>query len=299
MDREIWYTVMVSIKRACRTLRIAGRKPKYSHRLIAAMYLWSVFHDRCLSWACDRSHYGDLFRPRKLPSISRFTRRVNEEVFQVLLQKVHDDLASRGFCSAISYMDGKPLTVSPVSKDPDARSGHISGGFAKGYKLHAFVTESRRIAVWSVMPLNIAEQSVAVELCPHLPDASPGALTLADSNYDSAPLNKALAAVQDRRLLTPLKAQQRVKNGKHHPVTLRQMGSQRREVIEVWKDHSDLAQYVLKGRNNIEGVFSVLASTGLGHLPTFARRLHRVRRWAGAKIILYHARLSAQERVAA
>jgi hypothetical protein len=56
----------------------------------------------------------------------------------------------------------------------------------------------------------------------------------------------------------------------------------------------------LKQRNNVEGVFSVLACVGLlGALPAFVRRLDRVRRWTGAKIILYHARLKAQEQAAA
>ena len=44
------------------------------------------------------------------------------------------------------YLDGKPLTVSPVSKDPQAARGKITGGFAKGYKLYAFVNEQRLAA---------------------------------------------------------------------------------------------------------------------------------------------------------
>ena len=149
------------------------------------------------------------------------------------------------------------------------------------------------------MPLPVAEQSVALELAAALPAAPPLALVLADSNYDSAPLHKVLGAT-GRCLLTPLKAQQRVKNGKHHPVTLRQMGPERREAIAVDKTRPDLKRLVLKQRNNVEGVFSVLACVGLlGALPAFVRRLDRVRRWTGAKIVLYHARLLAQEAAAA
>jgi len=299
MDLDGWKILKASVNRVCRRLKVKRRKLKFSDRQITLMYFWSVYHDRCLSWACDRSHYGDWFRPRKLPSISQFTRRVSEDVFQVILQGVHDDLARAGFCSPVHYVDGKPLTVSPVSKDPDARSGHITGGFAKGYKLHAIVSENRRIMVWSLTPLNVAEQSVAVEMTARLPVAGPGALTLGDSNFDSAPLHKAQAG-RDRLLLTPLKAQQRVKDGVHHPVTLRQMGPQRREALEVWKEHPDLARHVLKQRNNVEGVFSVLTvALHMSHPPAYVRRLRRVKRWGGAKIILYHARLTARERAAA
>lgn len=299
MDRDVWTNVMNAVDRSIAKLKPAGRKPTYSYRLVAGMYFWSVWHNQSLSWACDRSHYGDLFRPRALPSISRFSRRVKEPIFQRLLQLVHGHLAASGFSSPVLYVDGKPLVVSPVSKDPDAKRGHVTGGFAKGYKLHAYVTESRRIVVWSLMPLNWAEQSMAAVMSEHLPPAPPGALAMGDSNFDSAPLHKALGG-RGWPLLTPLKAQQRVKDGQHHPVTLRQMGPERREAIAVDKACPDLKRMVLKQRNNVEGTFSVLAAAGLSYaLPTFVRRIERVRRWVGAKIILYHARLLAQEQAAA
>jgi hypothetical protein len=294
MDRDIWKVIQSAIKRVCRKCRRAGRKPRFSEKLIVGMYLWSVWHDRCLSWACDKSHYGDLFRPRKLPSISQFSRRVREDHFQQVLLAVHRELARDGFCSPISYLDGKPLTVSPVSKDPDARRGYITGGFAKGYKLHAIIGENRKIVIWSVMPLNQAEQTVALEMSQWLAPGSSRSLVLADSNFDSAPLHKALDQ-RDWRLLTPLKSQQRVKDGVHHPVTLRQMGSQRREAIEVHKHHPEVVRFVLRQRNNAEGVFSVLSvALHVSRPPAYVRRLERVRRWTGAKILLYNARLSVQ-----
>jgi hypothetical protein len=297
MDREIWTALRVIVKRVCSSFEIFGRKPTFSHQQILLMYLWSVWQGGSLDWACHRIHYGDLFRPRKLPSISQFRRRVSEDVFQALLLKIHLELVAGGFFSPVKYIDGKPQLVSPVSKDRDARNGHITGGFGKGYKLHAIITENRRIVIWSVMPLNVAEQSVALAMTEYLGMTRMG-LMFADSNYDSAPFHKALVA-SDHRLLTPLKAQQRVKDGVHHPVTLRQMGSQRREALEVWKEHPDLAKYVLKSRNNAEGVFSVLtlAMNG-GSPPPWVRTLARVRRWAGAMIILYNVRLNVQEKLA-
>jgi hypothetical protein len=304
MDREIWINVMQAIHRASRELKYSGRTPLYPHRLIVAMYLWSVFHDRCLSWACERDHYGALFRPGKLPSISQFTRRIKTAHCQKILAHVHEQLMISGVASSTGFFDGKPLLVSAVSKDRQAASGHIRGGFAKGYKLHAYVNDQRRICVWTVMPLNVAEQSVAMEMCDHLPApaAIDEALVMADGNYDSHLLHRKLAESPARApLLTPLKGQSRVGEKGHHPVTLRQMGPQRRELLSLWEEKPDLARYLLKSRNNIEGVFSVLCvALGLSAtLPAFVRGLVRVRRWVGAKIILYHARLLAQERRAA
>jgi hypothetical protein len=138
MDREIWKIVMQAVHQAARAVKDpARRRPRYPHWLIVAMYFWSLWHDRCLSWACDKSHYGDLFRPRKLPSRSRFTRRIASPICQEILQRVHEQLTICGVASDCGFFDGRALPVSPVSKDKDAKRGKISGGYAKGYKLHA------------------------------------------------------------------------------------------------------------------------------------------------------------------
>jgi hypothetical protein len=170
------------------------RRPVYSNRLIAAMYVWSVWHDRTLCWACRRGSYGTLFRPpRKLPSVSQFSRRVRSDDCQRILQLTHDTFAQRGRVAHLACVDGKALPVGPVSRDRDARRGRISGAFARGYKLHALVVnEACRIVVWSVTGLGGDEKTVArVALLPHAPPLAAGAVVLADSNYDSAPLHRA------------------------------------------------------------------------------------------------------------
>jgi len=303
MDRVLWKTLTAATRRAARKVKCSVRKPEFSDYLIVTMYFWSVWHDRCMSWACDKSHYGDLFRPRRLPSISQFTRRVKTDSCQRILQLVHQDLTAEHRNQPLMIFDGKPLPVSPVSKDRDARSGHVRGGFAKGYKLHAVATQTGRIILWSVMPLNVAEQTVAMELMAHVPHATDfptQPMTLADSNYDSSDLYAASARC-GRQLLSPLKGQRRVKNGQHHPVTLRQMSPARRQSVQIWQMHASLAQLLLKQRVAIERIFGTLTSFGggLGPLPSWVRGLDRVRRWVGAKIIVYHVRLAVSERAAA
>lgn len=303
MDRELWTLVLATVKRAAKEVGWNGgrRAPRYPNWLIVAMYLWSVWHDRTLSWACDRAHYGNLFRPRSLPSVSQFTRRVKSDDFQSIMQRVHDALAQRGLVTDEGYLDGKPLLVSPVSKDRQATRGRVSGGFAKGYKLHAFVNEHRRIVVWSTTGLHEDEKTVALHLLPHLPPMAPGALVLKDGNYDSAPLHKAAAeVVPAAALVGPLKGQQRVGADGHHPVTLRQMGPQRRELLAAWQHCPRLVELALRARDTIERTFGVLVCTagGLGTaLPPWVRTLPRVRRWVGAKIVLYNARLAVQDRL--
>jgi AraC-like DNA-binding protein len=308
MDQELWTILKAAVDRAVRAVPAPRRRPVFSDRLIVLMLLWAVWHDRCLSWACDRKHCRGIFRPRALPSISRFIRRVKTERVQQILRRTHDDLATHHTvcpCGLLSYVDAKPALVSPVSKDPDAKRGKISGGFAKGYKLHTIVSEQRRVLVWCVSPLNTDEKVVAEHLVNHLPpghrhDDSPAQialaapLTLGDSSYDSANLHKAFTR-QGRTLLTPLRCEQFVGPDGRPEEKLRKMGLGRREVIDAWENHPDLARYVMKSRNNIEGTYSVLSlACGLDRLPGFVRRLPRVRRWIGCKILIYHARLLAQ-----
>ena len=293
MDRDIWQRIMRATRVAAAQVGSVGRRRKFSDLLVVRLYIWAVWQDRTLCWAADADHYGRLFRPRVIPSVSWLARRVRTPQVDAILQLVHNDLSEADRGSWVAYTDGKPLTVSPVSKDRDAKSGHVAGGYGKGYKLHARVTEDGRIPLWSVLPLNAAEQSVAVEFMNGHP--TPGTLQLADSNYDSAPFYKAVEAAGGT-LLTVLKGQGQVKNGRHHAVTLRQMGRARREAVDAWRDHPDLCQFVMKARDAIERVFAALTccAGGLGPLPAWVRTLERVRRWVGVKIVLYHARLQSR-----
>jgi len=299
MDYELWTSTLIAIQRAAKRVGWHGgrRKPVYANWLIVTMYVWSVAHDRPLSWACRRGSYGFLFRPRKLPSISQFTRRINSDDCQRILQLVHDHFAQRGVMTNAVYIDGKPLVVSPVSKDRDAKRGRISGAFARGYKLHAAVNASRRIVVWSVMGLNEDEKTLARHvLLPQLPPLTHDALVIADSHYDSAPLHQQVSEPLGVWLIHPLRNQHRAV-GEFRQQKLQQMPWSRRELVRLWEDHAELMRFVYKARQEIERVFGVLTCTagGLANLPAWVRHLDRVRRWVGAKIILYNARLEVRK----
>ena len=162
------------------------------------------------------------------------------------------------------------------------------------------MTEDRRIPLWCVTPLNTAEQPAARALVAHLPPLSPRALVLADQNYDDHALHKAIDLRCGGRLLV---VPRRADDGRPstHPVTLRQMGPARRELLRVWRARPRLVHMVHRHRIAAEATFSNLCSYGggLGPLPAWVRRLPRVRRWVGGKIILYHARLRARARAKA
>lgn len=279
------------------------RKVKYSDRRILLMYFYTVGSDLAQSHACDASIYNArIYAPRaKMPSLSQFNRRMSEPRAQRIMQRVHERLAGSLETVPISFMDGKPLLVGVASKDPDARRGHIMGGIGKGYKLHAWMTEDRRIPVFSVTPLNVGETLAAarmLETVQFLPDDS---LVLVDQNYDCYHLHKAVAQRNGRLIANP-KGDKPLEE--RHPVNLRQMGEARQELIAFRDEHPVILKMVLGMRVLAEGIFGNLCGTsgGLTHLPPWTRGLKEVTRWVGAKIVLYHARQRAKrltEKVAA
>lgn len=290
MDREIWRRLLAAVRSADRRVLRSGRRPIYSDQQILKMLLWTIWHDRPMCWACQRSHYSTMYRPKQLPSVSQFSRRLRSERITAMLSCVHDYLAGGGGPSKLSFLDGKSLPVSDYSRDPDARDGYATGCMRRGYKLHAWATEDGRIPLFVVRPLNESEPKVARQLVAHIP---PGHLVLGDGNYDSAILYQ-LVAQGHSQLLTPLKGRSRT------APRLRRMGQDRHRAIMLWDNSPQQCLALGKKRVAIERIFSALScfGGGLAPLPHWVRRLPRVERWVTAKLAIYHARLLCRKNVA-
>jgi len=287
MDMVIWRALTAAVRSADQRVPRRGRRPRYSDALVTRMYLWSVWHDRPLCWACNRAHYNRMFRPRQLPSVSQFSRRVKTPRVSEMLQAVNAYLTRTDTPVELAFLDGKPLPISFQSRDPDARVGWATKRFAKGYKLHVCATADGRIPAFSVRPMNEGEAKVARERLAPVPEAK---LILADANYDTQHLYKALGA-RDQQLLTPLK---RIAV---NPGPLRRMGPHRRFAIDLHQQLGKGYRVLLDMRDQVERIFSALTGFGGGltTLPSWVRRLDRVTRWVTAKIAIYHARLRCRK----
>lgn len=297
MEQSQWTSLCRALRAACRTQPVLPRV-RYPDYLILRLYFWAVRHERPMTWTANNAHYTRFFRPRKRPSISQLNRRIATDRFQRLLGHAHRLLSHIDQSPTTTlYIDGKPLNVSHVSGDRDARVDHIG----RGYKLHAIVSACRRIPVFSVMPLNRHEMPVARVMLAHLP-LSPGTIVMADGNYDAHVLHKDIHARGGFLITKPRRggARRRERGNRGHAVTRRQMGVARRRLIDLWEQHPQLMRRVYRERTRIERVFGHLTCTPglLGPLPAFVRGLARVRRWVGAKICLYHARQNAREMTA-
>lgn len=297
MEQSQWATLCVVLRAACRLVPALPRA-RFSDYLILRLYFWAVHHERPMTWTLDPAHYTRFFRPRKWPSISQLNRRIASDRFQLLLQKVHELLSRvKESITTTLYIDGKPLNVSAVSGDRDARPNNVG----RGYKLHAIVSKDLRIPVFCVMPLNKHEMPIARVMLDHLP-FSPGTIVMADGNYDAHVFHKDIHARGGWLITKPRRggARRRQRGSRGHAVTRRQMGLARRKLIDLWEQHPQLMRQVYRERTRIERVFGHLTCTPglLGPLPAFVRGLTRVRRWVGAKICLYHARQNARQSTA-
>jgi hypothetical protein len=292
MDKRMWSIITKGIVAVNRSLRRRGRKPTFGDVLILRMYFWTVWHDRPLSWAHDRAHYGGLFRPRQLPSRSQFARRMKTPRVNDMLAEVNRRLAQQLGGGSLMFLDGKPLAVSESTGDPEAKTGRGNGRFSRGYKIHALGSERGAIAAFSVRPLNEHEVPVARrDLLGHVPA---GVLLLADGNYDSSELYQEVHQ-RGAWLLTPLKG----KRAQSKPV-LAKMSDARREVHAMWGRREQSCWDIYRQRGAIERIFSALTcfGGGLGPLPSWVRRLDRVTRWVTAKLAIYHAKLCLRRAIA-
>ena len=285
MDSHVWREVYQTIRRVDRGIPRLGRHPTYSDVLVVAMYVWSVAHDRPLCWACKRSSYGGCFRPRRLPSVSQFCKRLKSARCERILQAVHERTAHVEWEQEVSFLDGRALPVGPHSKDPDVRVGWKAGSFARGYKLHVWAAQDGRIPVWSVTPLNVNEKPVAHEMLRYrLADG----LVLADGEYDSRDLYN-LIAEDGGQFLTPLPRSAGQGHVPQSPV--------RNAAARAW---TGIAGYVYRERHGVERIFAHISAFGggLAGLPPWVRTISRVRRWVGTKLIIYHARWNVRKNVA-
>lgn len=285
MDKDCWKVLVAAIRSADRRTPRAGRRPFYSDRRIVKMYFWCVAHDRPLCWACERSSYGPMFRPRRLPSVSQFCKRLKTRRIARMIELVHERLARPDGPPSLVFIDGKALPIGESSKDPDARVGRGNGVFSRGYKMHALGGSDGRVLAFYVGPLNEGEPRIARErLAAH---TARGSVVLADGNYDSKDL---YTAIDERGavLLTPQK------RNAGSEASMRRTSPARRRAMLLWRDRPELMRRVYALRGQIERTFSALTcfGGGLGPLPAWVRRLERVTRWVTAKVAIYNARVA-------
>lgn len=285
MSSHEWRRVYQTIRRIDRSLPRPKRRPEYSDALIVAMYVWAVGHDRPQSWACRRESYDTRFRPRALPSQSRFNRRIRSPRCQDILKRLPEFTCPPHTPGMMHHLDSRPLPVGPCSKDAEAKPGRVYGGFARGYRLHACTRADAYFAGFQVTALNVSEKPVAFEL---LTRVRPDGWILADGNFDSGVLYERAAQGGGQLLAPP-----RSGSGRGH----RKPNPHRVHAIRLW---TFMGSWARRERKAIDRFFGQHSSYGggLAPLPAWVRTLDRVTAWITAKIALYHVRLTIRNHAA-
>jgi hypothetical protein len=274
MERELWWKLYLML--------IILDKPAWQHAgrypcsVILAVYLWAVLHDRPTYWACVDRNWDPCLKPERLPSQSVLSRRLRQPRTAGLRAQLLARLSQERPSSYCKVIDGKPLPVSRYSKDPDAGWGYAVAAKGRGYKLCMIVGDGPLPVAWHVDSLAVSEQRVAEQhLLPALRD---GGFLLGDSLYD---INKLydLAAAHNHQLLAPRKCPHAgLGKRKHSPYRL----------LGLLLLRTKFGKQLYARRTRIERILGQLTNLycGLAPLPNWVRRLHRVRSWVEAKLII-------------
>lgn len=262
----------------------------YSDATILLVAFWATVCDRPACWAASRENWPRELEHVDLPSPSTLSRRLKSSSVRALIEQVREYLEARDPPGTQAWIDGKPLIVGGATQDPEAKAGRAVGHLARGYKLHAIVTNTHRLLAWEIAPLNIGEQTVARQLIPQVP-AGAVPLLVGDHNYDVNALYDLAAERGMQMVATPDKDMRARGLGrrKHSPYRISGFA------IAM----SPAGTKLLRDRFGIDRMFGQLGNFGggLSPLPNWVRRLRRVRRWVAVKLLAAALRRHQKQRL--
>jgi hypothetical protein len=286
MERELWPILFDAVVEVGSEVKQVG--VHYQPWVVALVILWAALHDRPRRWACDPRNWSPTRkRPIQLPSESVLSRRADSVGMGLFWKRLEEHLRGSEYSGMISMVDGKPLFVGGCSKDHDAHWGYGAGMKGKGYKLHTIWGHQDLPKAWDVTPLNRDESKVAIEL---LKQVHSGGYLLADGNYDNCPMHIA-ASTSKFQMITK---DRRPNAGRGH----RKVSASRQRSIQL--RHSSFGQQLLAQRTEIERDFgqATCFGGGLAPLPSWVRRLSRVRTWVWSKLFINAARILENQQLA-
>ena len=277
MERELWDQLYALAKELDNT----NGNQFYRDWEIVVVYFWAVVHDRPTSWAVESRHWPERFRHRRMPCQSTLSRRLRSPGILTLISAIESKLGSSFKKPLVWSIDGKALPIGAYSKDSEAKLGFNGSGFSKGYKLHAIWAETGIPSAWCIESLNVGEARVARRL---VEQHNRQGYLLGDRQYDSNPLHQ-LTSEKGIQLVAPQKRKGKLSpSRKHSPARIR--------CFEILETTFGKQLYAL--RRSIEQSFGNLTSfgAGLGPLPAWVRRKHRVQLWVQAKIVINALRIT-------
>jgi hypothetical protein len=298
MERQLWPILYQLLLEAGK--HHDRRRKQFGDAWIAIVYLWSVLHDRRISWACDPGNWrGEKLAPMQLPSPSTMSRRLNKCLGVRQLLEQAQVISNQWFGPQLCYwIDSKPLTVSGVSKDRDAGFGRAAGHKAKGYRLHVLYNSGGAVICWLLAPIQYGDSPAAACLlndvklkqrCGQLPPMV-GYCT-GDNLYDVNHLYDGFEKIGLQHVARPRTTAKQVGHSPQSPHRLRGLDLVKR----------GFGQNLLHARGGMERYFANATSFagGFAPLPAWVRRPRRVSLWASGKLLIDAVRRAKKQGLAA
>jgi hypothetical protein len=288
MEHQLWLAIVAVLR------QIDKSRPRtdvrFSDQRIVEVFYWAVLHDRPLSWAAEKHNWPIWLRRHPLPSCSTLSRRLRSQRVVALLRLLDQRLVRHadGTCR-VWLLDGKPLTISGISKDRQAGYGRAARSMAKGYKLHVLMGVDNTLADWRLAPMNVDERKMAARM---LRRAAAQGYVVADANYDSNKLYRICDEHGGLQLVAPRRY------GPDHGTGHRRQAAGRLRAIELLEGpSSEFGLSLLAQRSQVERRFGNLTNWGGGltHLPPWVRTYRRVHRWVQAKLVLQALKAQRQQ----
>jgi hypothetical protein len=292
MELEFWAELSQAI---CDVRRQIRRRSHDRHptSLIIRVHLWAALHDRPTAWACDARNWPPAVRPARLPDQSTMSRRLRREDIEPFLAAMHRRLNGRPQQSLIKIVDGKPLELPNHTADPDAAWGRGVSRQSIGYKLHLIYSVNPMPDAFVITPLDVCEKRMAFRMIKRV---SGGGYLLGDSHYNASWLFDGCR--QHRHQLVCPRVKPGTGLGHHY------QAPDRLRAIDLLEPPGGLNEYgpsLYARRPAIERQLGNLVcfGGGLAALPSWVRRIWRVRQWVWAKLLINAARIRINRTYAA
>lgn len=289
MELELWSEISFAISAIAASWR---RHPRDQHSmaLIVRVYHWAALHDRPISWACKPENWKPSVRQAVLPNQSTMSRRARRPDFMSFLERVGNRLNGKAQPKPVKVIDGKPLELPNHTSDRDATWARGVSRVSVGYKIHAIFSENPMPDAVAITTLNVCEKQMAARLIGRVEGYG---YLLGDAHYDASWLFD-FCHHHHHQLLCP-RAKPGTGEGHHY------ISPHRRRAIamlEIPKPLNPFGRDLYARRTNIERDFSQLTcfGAGLGALPTWIRRIWRVRHWVMNKLLINAARIRINRR---
>lgn len=292
MELERWAELSAAISPVTRRIkrRSGDRHPT---ALIVRVHLWSVLHDRPTCWACKAKNWNLSTRPAVLPDQSTMSRRMRRKDFMEFLQRVGERLNGKAKPGWVKAVDGKPLELPNHTSDRDSTFGRGVSRTSTGYKLHAIFSGNPMPDAFAITTLKVCEKKMAKRMVKSL--GGYGYL-LGDAHYDASWLHDWCHG-NNLQLLCP-RAKPGTGRGHHYNSPHRRQAI---DMLEMPRAINPFGPDLYDRRTDIERDFSQLTcfGGGLAGLPSWVRRIWRVRNWVTAKLLINAARIRLNRKAAA